>query len=295
MTRHETSLAYAARIERVLAHMADHLDDRLDLDDLAAIACFSPFHFHRIFVAVTGETVAEAVRRLRLHRAAVELNRSDRPLVRIATRAGYGSVAAFTRAFASAHGRPPATYRRLGQELRPPSPKAGMETMTHSPALRTAVSYDVTIEEFPELMLATLPHLGDYQTIGTAFERLSNWAGARGLLAPDTRMIGIYYDDPAAKPLSELRSEAGLTLPREAAIEAGMQWRPVGGGPVARLLHKGPYADLDVAYAYLYHVWLPQSGRQPGEAACFEEYLNNPRQLPPSEWLTAVHLPLARA
>lgn len=165
--------------------------------------------------------------------------------------------------------------------------------MTHSPALRTSVSYDVAIEDFPRLKLATLPHVGDYQKIGTAFERLSNWAGARGMIGADTRTIGIYYDDPSAKALGELRSEAGLTLPDGTAIEADMQWRFVGGGPVAKLIHKGPYADLDVAYAYLYHVWLPQAGRQPGEAPCFEEYLNNPRLLPPSEWLTAVHLPLA--
>jgi AraC family transcriptional regulator len=280
------------RIERVLSHIADHLDDRLDLDDLSAIACFSPFHFHRIFVAVTGETVAEAVRRLRLHRAAVELNRSQHPLARIASRAGYGSVAAFTRAFASAYGTPPATYRRLGQDLRPASPQTGLKTMTHAPALRTAIHYDVTVEDFPELKLATLPHEGDYQKIGASFEKLFAWAGGHNLMGPSTRMIGIYYDDPLARPLSELRSEAGLTLPEATVLEPRMNWRSVGGGPVARLVHKGPYADLDVAYSYLYHVWLPQSGRQPGEEPCFEEYLNNPRQLPPSEWLTAVHLPL---
>lgn len=293
MTRHETSLSYAARIERVLGHIAGHLDDRLDLDELAAIACFSPFHFHRIFVAVTGETVGEAVRRLRLHRAAVELNRSQRSMTRVAARAGYGSVAAFTRAFSSAYGTSPAAYRRLGQDLRPAPPHAGMKTMTHAPALRTAVHYDVTVEDFTEIELATLAHSGDYQQIGACFERLSSWAGALKLIGPDTRMIGIYYDDPAAKPLSGLRSEAGLTLPEGTAIEPDMQWRSVGGYPVAKLVHKGPYADLDVGYAFLYHVWLPQSGRQPGEAPCFEEYLNNPRLLPPSEWLTAVHLPLA--
>lgn len=292
MTRHETSLSYAIRIERALGHIADHLDDRLDLDDLAAIACFSPFHFHRLFVAVTGETVAEAVRRLRLHRAAVELNRSQRPLARIALRAGYGSTAAFTRAFAAAYGTPPAAYRRFGQDLRPAPSQTGVKTMTHSPALRTAIHYDVTIDDFPLLSLAAIEHRGDYQKIGTSFEKLFAWAGGRQLLDIGTRSIGIYYDDPTAKPLGELRSEAGLSLADGTALEPPMHWRRVGGGPVARLVHKGPYADLDVAYSYLYHVWLPQSGRQPGEAPCFEEYLNNPRQLPPSEWLTAVHLPL---
>lgn len=292
MTRHETSLAYAARIERVMGHIADHLDDRLELDDLSEVACFSPYHFHRIFVAVTGETVAEAVRRLRLHRAAVELNRSQLALARIATKAGYGSVAAFSRAFAAAYGTPPAAYRRVGQDLRPVPQQSGSQAMTRASALRTALHYDVTIEDAPTVKLVTLPHRGDYQKIGTCFERLFAWAGGHGLLGPATRMIGIYYDDPDSKPLAELRSEAGLAVPESSPLGPDMAWREVGGGQVARLLYKGPYADLDVAYAYLYHSWLPHSGRQPGDAPCFEEYLNNPRSVPPSEWLTAVNLPL---
>ncbi|QEN90771.1 helix-turn-helix domain-containing protein [Labrys sp. KNU-23] len=292
MTRHETSLAYAARIERVMSHIADHLDDRLELDDLSDIACFSPYHFHRVFVAVTGETVAEAVRRLRLHRAAVELNRSQHALARIATRAGYGSVAAFTRAFSSAYGLPPAAYRRAGQDLRPVPQQSGSQAMTRATTLREALHYDVAIENVPKLRLVTLPHRGDYQKIGVSFERLFAWAGGLGLLGQGARMIGIYYDDPDSRPLAELRSEAGLAVPEDSPLGPEMAWREVGGGPVARLVHKGPYADLDIAYAYLYHSWLPHSGRQPGDAPCFEEYLNDPRSAPPSEWLTAVNLPL---
>ncbi|PRH86640.1 AraC family transcriptional regulator [Labrys okinawensis] len=292
MTRHETSLAYAARIERVMSHIADHLDDRLELDDLSDIACFSPYHFHRVFVAVTGETVAEAVRRLRLHRAAVELNRSQHTLARIASRAGYGSVAAFTRAFAASHGLPPAAYRRAGRDLRPVSQQSGSQAMTRATALRSALHYDVTIETVPRLRLVTLPHRGDYQKIGASFERLFAWAGGHGLLRPGVRLIGIYYDDPDSKPVADLRSEAGLSVPEDSPLGPDMVWREVGGGSVARLVHKGPYADLDVAYAFLYHSWLPHSGRQPGDAPCFEEYLNDPRSAPPSEWLTAVNLPL---
>jgi AraC family transcriptional regulator len=102
---------YAARVERVHAYLAAHLDRDLDLDHLAGVACFSPFHFHRIYHALQGETVAESVRRMRLHRAALDLIEGAMPVARIATRAGYGSQAAFTRAFRTAYGTPPAAYR----------------------------------------------------------------------------------------------------------------------------------------------------------------------------------------
>ena len=293
MSRHETSLAHAARIERVVAHIADHLDAALDLERLAEIACFSPWHFHRVYVAVTGESVADTLRRLRLHRAAAELSRSGRPIGRIAKRAGYGSLAAFSRAFAAAYGRPPAAWRRHGQELRPDFPQHGVPLMPQTAATyRLPVNYDVTIEAFEGATLIALPHRGDYLEVGRTFERLMVWAGPRGLMGPQTRLIGLYYDDPASKPKAELRSEACITAPADVEPGLGMHRQAIAAGPVARLVHKGPYADLDVAYAYLYHTWLPASGRAPGEAPCFEEYLNDPRGLPPQEWLTAVRLPL---
>jgi len=75
------------------------------------VACLSPYHFHRVYRAMRGETTADTVRRLRLHRAAVDLIAGELPVARVARRAGYGSQEAFTRAFKAAYGVPPARYR----------------------------------------------------------------------------------------------------------------------------------------------------------------------------------------
>lgn len=107
---------YAHRLERFAVYLAENLDHDVDLERLAEVACFSPFHFHRIYHALQGETVAETVRRMRLHRAAVQLIEGETSIERIAARAGYGSQAAFTRAFRSAYGAPPAAYRAGAQE-----------------------------------------------------------------------------------------------------------------------------------------------------------------------------------
>ena len=56
---------YAMRLERVFRWLADHMDDTLDLTQLAEVACMAPYHFHRIYHAMQGETAAETVRRLR--------------------------------------------------------------------------------------------------------------------------------------------------------------------------------------------------------------------------------------
>src|ERR1017187_9684083 len=109
--RHGTQESYQERILRVLVYIQTHLDDPLTLDDLAGVACFSPYHFHRIFRGLVGEPVAEHLRRLRLERAAGRLKFTDRQVIDIALDAGYDSHEAFTRAFRANFGRPPSIYR----------------------------------------------------------------------------------------------------------------------------------------------------------------------------------------
>ena len=131
MAKPETLIDYGRRIARVSQHIADHLDAEIDVERLAAVAYFSPWHFHRIYRETTGETVADTVRRLRLHRAAVELTRGDTPLGRIAKRAGYGTLAAFSRAFSADYGVPPGAYRLRGKLL-PPAPLFSSQFATFS-------------------------------------------------------------------------------------------------------------------------------------------------------------------
>ncbi len=65
-----TRLEYEKRVNRAIDHVRAHLGEPLKLADLARVAAFSPFHFHRIFRALTGETLSAYVQRQRLERAA---------------------------------------------------------------------------------------------------------------------------------------------------------------------------------------------------------------------------------
>ncbi|MGL4636815.1 MAG: AraC family transcriptional regulator [Beijerinckiaceae bacterium] len=282
MHRPVTTASYAERIDRVLVAIAADIDRRHSLQDLADIACFSPFHFHRIYHATTGETVEETIRRLRLHRAAADLNSTKLPMERISQRAGYGSLAAFSRAFKADYGLPPSAYRR-GRCSDLSRVKLKTQEMT---------MYDITIGSHEAFRLAGLAHKGDYNAIGTTFDRVSAMAAAKGLFTADTRMFGVYFDDPDSVPLSALRSFAGVSVAANYQPDGDMKLQDIPGGVSASLLHKGPYAELHKAYSYLYKEWLPQSGREPADNPPFEEYLNNPRSLPPTEWLTRVSIPL---
>lgn len=131
--------------------------------------------------------------------------------------------------------------------------------------------------------------------IGQAFGQLGNWFGVRNLLGPDTRMVGIYFDDPYSVPESELRSRAGLTVDEDFTCEPPLESYETYAGPYARLVHQGPYSNMRSAYQWLYGSWLPQAGREPADAPCLEEYLNTPDQVAAPELLTAVCLPLRPA
>jgi AraC family transcriptional regulator len=274
---------YAIRLERVVTWLADHLEDTLDLARLAAVACMSPFHFHRVYHAMQGETAADTVRRLRLHRAAVELITGEWHVSRIAHRAGYGSQQAFTRAFRAAYGVPPARYRASF----PPTPTTSRAENQMEITAHQAISRDT-----PPILVAALSHRGDYQTINATFQRLSTIAAGQGFFGPTTRAFGIYYDDPSATPRDALRSHACITVPDGWTPSGEVQLREIRGGRYAVTLHVGPYPELQRVYTWLYGTWLPQSAEEPADAPCVEEYLNDARIVPPTELRTEIWLPL---
>lgn len=79
---------YERRMIRVLDHIHDQPAGGLSLDALAEVAALSRFHFHRVFHAMTGETVANTVRRMRLHRTATALVQDQTPIAAIARMVG---------------------------------------------------------------------------------------------------------------------------------------------------------------------------------------------------------------
>jgi AraC family transcriptional regulator len=282
MTSANGRAAYEARFNRVTAYIYDHLDDDIDLNRLAEIACLSPYHWHRIYHAMYGETIAAAVKRLRLHRAAGLLAQTAMPIAEVATQSGYKSLQSFTRVFAAVYGMPPAQYR-----------KRGSHTRFQSDHTRERLAmYDVVIKDVPRMDIISVDHTGSYMQIGKAFDTLYGWLAARNLIMPQLRSVGVFFDDPDSVEDAALKSRAGVILPGDFELEPPVHRTSVAAGPYAVLRHKGPYADMRAAYQWLYGDWLLRSGREPADAPVFEEYLNSPRDTAPTELLSDIYLPL---
>lgn len=105
------------RIQNAVHFIEEHLQNDLNITDIAAKSCFSPFHFQRLFQAISGFSVYQYIRNRRLSEAALLLEKTDRSILDIAIDFGYGSQEAFGRAFSQYFGITPAKYRKAKVKL----------------------------------------------------------------------------------------------------------------------------------------------------------------------------------
>ena len=283
-----TARDYRERINRVIFHIEAHLGEPLNLEELAKVAYFSPYHFHRIFAAFTGEPLAAFIRRLRLERAAQHLLHLDAPVTEIALGAGYETPSAFTRAFAGHFGLSPTEYRQRHEPISLLG--ARLLALTHLVEDVTMTPEIRTIDPMPVLFVRrTGPY---YQAGGEAFGVLCQFAGPRGLLGPASRMIGISHDDPHVTDESKFRYDACVTIDREVKPEGEVGQKTIAGGKYAVFLHAGAYEGFQQTYDQIFKAWLPGSGEKLREEPCFEVYLNSPDQVKPEDLRTEIWLPL---
>ena len=279
--------AYENRLIRVVNYIHDNLDGDLSLDALSDVAAMSRFHWHRIWTAMTGETLAQTTRRIRLHRASVMLVFEDATLPEIAARCGYPDQASFTRAFRERMGVTPGVFRDRGRALPP------LRFDSHS--RENDMTYEVRLSEEAVRKVAGIEHKGAYQEISRAFETLAATLAARGQIAQMREMVGVYYEDARSMPVEDLRSYAGAVVPEQFDVTEPFKKVELSGGEYAVLTFHGPYTGLQKAYDFFFGEWLTGSGRDAANSPCFEKYLNTPADTAPENLVTEIYMPLVSA
>jgi AraC family transcriptional regulator len=276
----DTVNSYQERISQVLTHIQQNLDGSLTLEELAEVACFSPFHFHRVFRGMVGEAVAE--HGLRLERAARQLRRTESAVLEIALEAGYETHESFTRAFADMFGMPPSEFRK--------DREASLEARLPAGAPSHASGFRV--RRLDAMRVAFVRHVGPYNEVGKAWSKLYPWAARQGLLGPGTRVVGISHDDPDITPPDKLRYDAALIVNRPVARAGEIGVIEIPAAEYATAIHTGPYSCLSDSYAELAGKWLPGAGRELRSAPAIEFYLDSPQTVPADELRTEICLPL---
>lgn len=253
-------------------------------------ARFSPYHFHRIFTALTGETPGDAVHRLRLEKAANMLRKSTVGITEIALSCGFSSAAAFARAFRQHFGTTAGEYRASGGALAPAGEPQSAGVAFPGPA-------EISVQRLESIPVIYAANREGYSIdkINAAWQRVTRWAAARGLVNPQTSALGITFDDPWITRQNRCRYYACLSVagPVETGQRIGYLEIAAGLHAVWRVTCRAE--EIQSIYHTFYGLWLPGSGFQPAAEPAYEIYLQTPERHPEGKYELQVCLPVEKA
>jgi AraC family transcriptional regulator len=275
---------YVKRVLKVLIYIEDHIDEELSMDGLAKVACHSPFHFHRIFQAIVGETVHKYVRRLRLERAAGRLLYTNKAVTDIALDASYDTPSAFTRAFKQCMGKSPRNYRALYKEV---------NAMTKKIKELPMIQPD-RIEKTSDLNVFFIRKVGN-DAAQSAWKAMSAYIKDNQLDRSRMRYFSVSHDDPQVTGEDKLRMDACILTSQEVPMKGEVSRQVLKGGKYAIFTHHGPHAALQEVSDRIFLRWLPNSKEnfddvRPVFCELFNlEYVN----VDESKLITKIYIPLS--
>jgi AraC family transcriptional regulator len=275
---------YVARVNRAIDHIVRHLDQRLQLEVVAAAAGFSPFHFHRVFQALIGETLHQFVKRQRLERALQRMSHAPRrSLTDIALDCGFSSSSDFSRSFRQQYGCAPrafdlAAFRASRREAFEcvVTAQNGQSSFAELPVGENPDGFRVVLRDLPARTVAYLRVLDPYRegVAKAACERLLDWAIARGLA--DGQWLGYMWEEPEIVELAKCRYDVAVVVDHGFAPEGEIGRFRFPPMRVAEVVIRGDISLETRAIDWLYKSWLPTSGYVPADQPAFEAWIGRP-------------------
>ncbi len=299
LTRNE----YLRRIHAVQDYIESNLDRAPRLAELADIAGFSQYHFHRIFHAVTGETLLQYHNRVKLERATAYLLHSPKATVTdIAYHYGFADSAVFSRAFKARYGVSPSAcrqqYRKNCNAVPGRSPYDGnTETIKNGSDWMSTQANGVELQTL-NWRVIYVRFTGTYPEMAKAMpgmmQKIYRFALGQKLLNPKiTKILSVYHDNPELTEAAQLRTSLCMVVPEDAEIRLK--------DDIGEMRIEGVYAvghfelmphEYPAAWQYLYGEWLPGSGYQPRDTFPFEVYVSDPSKNPGGKQLLDVYVPV---
>ncbi len=281
----EQENVYLQRVNHVFNHIRTHLTGDLSLEALAKVAHFSPFHFHRIFKALTGETLNQCVNRLRLERSVQLLKASPRlNLIDIALDCGFSSASSFSRAFKIRYNIAPSEWDRhtpLADERKIRQVFADFPQYTAEMLDRSATRqpFSVEIRQLPAQTLAYIRVMDSYNPENTvsAYERLHAWYTQK--TSAPTTLYGMSQDDPDITPMEQCRFDWCYRVPDDWQEDGEITIQHFPACKLAVVRCDGDIFAVDRTWKALFNIWLPRSRYQPANLPAMEIYRREPADI----------------
>jgi AraC family transcriptional regulator len=301
-TEDEIQTDYKNRINRVFQYIDENLDSDLSLNTISEIAFFSPFHFHRIFKAITGETLNEFVTRRRIEKAASDLLHKKTGVTEISLKFGFNDNSSFTRTFKKIYGVSPSDFRKQNpntfSKIRQLESKNGQAYPDYEKYicvindLKNWIEMNAKIEvkKMPKMDLAYVSGIGP-QNLEHAYQKLVQWAAPKGLLSKQSKMVTIYHDSFKVTEENKVRVSACLALkaPVNTSGEIGLTSIEEGRYVVGNF--EIGLDEFTKSWTGLF-VWMNENGYQKADRNPFEIYHNNFKEHPERKCIVDFCIPI---
>ncbi len=276
--------AYLERINKVLEYIEVNLDSNLNLNILANVAGFSPYHFHRIFHSIVGYTVQNYVKRIRLASAAHKLLYCpDLSITDIALDSGFSTLSDFSRSFKSEYNMSASNFIKTKKEkCNTIEYSKRIESIPIPEASKLEYLNNIKLVDLPDFNIAYIRSEGLLETrqnpkIEKAFGRLIKWAKAHELINKETEILGITLDNPEITPLEKCRYDACISVPERvnSVGEIGIRKLNSKGRYISCYFHglgedtEKKFFDLVLS---IYGWWLPENRYLPDNRPFLEKF-----------------------
>ncbi|WP_068006287.1 AraC family transcriptional regulator [Pseudovibrio axinellae] len=282
---------YVQRINRAIDFIEQNIQRDLSLAQIAEAARFSDFHFHRIFKAMTGETVNQFTNRIRLEKSALRLRQNPGiSITEVALDMGFASSSSFARAFHANFGKSASAWRKdalqnskisqiqskIGKAAAESDLYLDQQTQTFVEDRGQAMdSLGITVKTLEPRRVAYVRAMGDFQKnpeiIADTWGKLMSWAGPRGLIGT-AETLCMFHDDPEVTDSELMRFSSCVTLERDVDVSGEVGKMSVAGGAYACGHFNISHEQSQGAWEVMFGEWLPTSGYEPENRPCFQMY-----------------------
>ncbi|MCC3214176.1 AraC family transcriptional regulator [Chryseobacterium sp. X308] len=225
---------YKKRIVKTIQYIDNHIDADLSLEKVSEVSAYSPYHFHRIFKLVTGETLQNYIIRKKIEKSALHLAvYKNMDIKEIYWDLGFSNHSVFCKTFKKYYGLAPTEFRRSAPEkfhriLQTQSKNGQVDTVFSQYICNienllnwTKMNLKIEVKEMPEMNLASVMSLG-MGNVEPSFNVLIDWAKKKNLFPRQhLKMISVYHDSCKITPPDKVRIHACMLLDEKLQQQEG--------------------------------------------------------------------------
>lgn len=246
---------YIQSIYRVIYYIEQHYNDNLTLEELSKVACFSKYHFHRIFKSIVDVNLSDYIRVVRLSNASLKF-KTNLNVTQIAQTSGYETNASFSKAFKKHFGITPKEFSKNVKK------KKGNKML--EPKI-------VNIDPIDVLYVRKTGHY--MSSADAAWKTMVEFVRENRLFEKAIARYGISHDNPNLIEEDSLRYDACLELSDRINPKGEVAKKQISGGKYAVFVHEGPYEFIGKTFQNISD-WIVETGVNLRDAPSVQKYLH---------------------